>query len=40
MPFILGIDANEEPSAWAGAGWGGKRFLEHVDAEIVTARND
>ena len=39
MPFILGIDANEEPSAWSGVGWGGNSFLEHLDAEIVTARN-
>ena len=39
VPFILGIDANEEPEAWDNLHWGEKKYLEHLNAEIVTVRN-
>ena len=39
VPFILGLDANKKPEEWDELMWGGKSFLEHLDAEIVTSRN-
>ena len=39
VPFILGMDANAPPNAWDAIWWGDKKFLDHLNAEIVTVRN-
>ena len=39
IPFVQGLDANTKPEAWLEIMWGAKNFLEHREAEVVTARN-
>ena len=39
VPFILAIDANEEPEAWNSLQWKDKKYLEHLNADIAKVRN-
>ena len=38
-PFICGIDGNKLKAEWDKIRWGSKRFLDHLDAEIVEVTN-
>ena len=35
IPIICGVDANENNEAWDEVMWGDRRFLDHIDCEIL-----
>ena len=40
VPFILALDVNASPEAWAQFKWGDQELLEHMDAEIVLVNDN
>ena len=39
IPIICGVDANKNKEAWDEVMWGDRRFLDHIDCEILEVTN-